>query len=210
MKTYFSGFRYEQQAQETNKNIQSLNSPLTRGAAYIQDQTTHPETSKLEKFLKDEKVGGWIQHETRGHISSDILRYLLCAVMGDQTGRSPKIEDWTGNLEHLRPKHKNILTEEGALRTSVHSDRFRVQVWDQPSTTVTSHITKDGHYFIHPDPLQARSLTVREAARLQTFPDNYFFCGPRTEQYKQVGNAVPTYLAYRIAKTLKKSLRKMY
>jgi len=210
VETYFSGFRFEQQAQETSKNIQSLNSPLSRGAAYIQDQTTHPQKSKLENFLKDEKIDGWIQHETRGHLSSDILRYLLCAVMGEQTGRSPKIEDWTGNLEHLRPKHKNILTEEGALRTSVHSDRFRVQVWDQPSTTVTSHISKDGHYFIHPDPLQARSLTVREAARLQTFPDNYFFCGPRTEQYRQVGNAVPTYLAYQIAKTLKKSLREKH
>lgn len=132
-------------------------------------------------------------HESRSHMPSDLRRYAFAASFASVTGKSPKLVDFP---QSLLPDHANV--DEGRAG-KMFSDRFRVQLPDQPSTTVTSHISKDGHYFIHYDPKQCRSLTVREAARLQTFPDNYRFEGPRTAQYHQVGNAVPPFLAQQIA-----------
>ena len=73
---------------------------------------------------------------------------------------------------------------------------------DLPSNTIPAHLYKDGLRHIHPDPKQARSLTVREAARLQGFDDNFEFLGPMGAQYKMIGNAVPPIFANILAKTL--------
>ena len=143
----------------------------------------------LANWLRDPRLAVLPNNETRGHMPSDLSRYLFASAFGKVTGRSPKAGEFPAALA---PAHRN-------WETGKFSDRFRVQIADAPSTTVTSHISKDGHYFIHPDPAQCRSLTVREAARLQTFPDNYYFKGNRTEQFVQVGNAVPPYLAMQIA-----------
>jgi DNA (cytosine-5)-methyltransferase 1 len=151
---------------------------------------------ELLAWLERPALHGFAQHETRGHMPSDLGRYLFAAVFGEVRGYSPKAADFPLSLS---PDHRN-------WHSGVFNDRFRVQLAGEPSTTVTSHISKDGHYFIHPDPMQCRSLTVREAARLQTFPDDYYFLGNRTQQYVQVGNAVPPYLARQIAQLLLRAL----
>ncbi len=131
---------------------------------------------------------------TRTHMASDLHRYLFISAFGAVKKTSPRLVDFP---EGLLPDHNSVDRED--LKNADFADRFRVQNWDRPSTTVTCHISKDGHYFIHPDPSQCRSFTVREAARLQTFPDNYSFCGKQTHQYTQVGNAVPPLLARQLA-----------
>jgi DNA (cytosine-5)-methyltransferase 1 len=147
-------------------------------------------------WFVDGRIGGACNHEARPHIRSDLYRYLFVATFGAVYGRSPELRDFP---EDLLPDHQSV-REVG--KEKFFDDRFRVQINDEPAATVTSHLKKDGHYFIHPDPSQCRSLTVREAARLQTFPDNYFFCGPRTSQFEQVGNAVPPLLAAQIAEII--------
>lgn len=144
----------------------------------------------LKWWYLDSRMDGVCNHSTRGHIFDDLQRYLFASCFAQHTGRSAGLQEYP---PELLPNHKNA-------RSGHFNDRFRVQAYGRPSSTITSHISKDGHYYIHPDPRQCRSLTVREAARLQTFPDNYFFCGNRTQQYVQVGNAVPPLLAYKIAK----------
>lgn len=153
-----------------------------------------PSPSAHPSWYKDRPLSLLANHESRSHMPTDLIRYLFVASFGEVVGDSPRLHEFPSCL---LPKHKNVnpLKPESAI----FKDRFRVQIGDTHSTTVTSHIAKDGHAFIHYDPTQCRSLTVREAARLQTFPDSYVFLGNRTSQYTQVGNAVPPYLAHQIA-----------
>lgn len=153
----------------------------------------------LRGWLLDPRLETLPNHASRSHMRGDLARYFFAAVFAEVTGRSPKARDFP---EELAPDH-------ASWSTGGFADRFRVQVRNAPSTTITSHISKDGHYFIHPDPQQCRALTVREAARLQTFPDNYLFLGNRTQQYVQVGNAVPPLLARWIGEALADILRRV-
>lgn len=153
----------------------------------------------LASWYLDPRIGGVTLHETRSHMESDLHRYLFASSFAREVRKSPRLRDFP---EALLPNHENVGSE-----STPFLDRFRVQLRNQPSTTIVSHIAKDGHYYIHPEPSQCRSLTVREAARLQTFPDNYFFEGNRTQQYHQVGNAVPPLLARKIAEIVLRFLK---
>ncbi len=171
-----------------------------RGGEFVAGESVPRHAST---WYVDKKLEGVCNHSTRGHMESDLYRYLYCACFARIHGKSPSLQNFPTDI---LPDHENVgvaLNDGGNF-----SDRFRVQVASRPSTTVVSHISKDGHYYIHPDPMQCRSLTVREAARLQTFPDNYFFCGPRTAQYTQVGNAVPPLLAKQIGDIVLDLLRR--
>ena len=184
----FSGFRGELDRVER----QLLTTSQLGRSSHARKPLPRKLEPALSEFLDDPNLIGVTGHETRGHMPSDLARYLYAACFAKAEGVSPRAHQFP---KVLAPEHKN-------WTTGNFNDRFRVQIGTAPASTVTSHISKDGHYFIHPDPTQCRSLTLREAARLQTFPDNYHFMGTRTEQFVQVGNAVPPFLAKQIADTL--------
>jgi len=172
---------------------QTVEFPRVLGVEFLQIKDHDlPEDHPLSKWYSDNNLNGILHHVSRKHLLQDIKRYMFASRYTEIKGNFPRLEDYKQAGEDLMPDHENA--ESGKF-----TDRFRVQLPDIPATTVTSHISKDGHYFIHYDPKQSRSFTVREAARVQTFPDNYYFCGGRTQQFHQVGNAVPPYLAFQIA-----------
>lgn len=175
-------------------SLSCLQASASIGGRYVSRAGALPD-SALSRWLLDPTLDVVPNHESRKHIQEDLLRYLFAASYASVYGASPKLHNFP---PRLLPNHRNV-PDTIKRRHGHFNDRFRVQVAGQPATTVTSHMAKDGHYFIHHDPAQCRSWTVREAARVQTFPDNYFFEGTRTDQYRQVGNAVPPFLALQIA-----------
>lgn len=171
-----------------------INSELcTIGSEYITyNELTIDRNNALFDWFYDNEINGVINHQSRSHLLEDIRRYLFLSIYGMIYNKFPRLQEYSKFNNRLLPDHHSA-------ETGKFNDRFRVQLPDKPATTITSHISKDGHYYIHYDPSQCRSFTVREAARIQTFPDNYLFWGTRTQQYHQVGNAVPPYLAYQLA-----------
>lgn len=153
----------------------------------------------ISDYLKESKIRTEedefvTQHIVRPNNENDLQIYRL-AVELKSKGKNLNYRDDVP--QHLK-KHKN---------ESSFLNRFKVVAEDNLSQTVVAHIAMDGHYFIHPDIKQNRSISIREAARIQSFPDNYFFEGSRTAAFKQIGNAVPPLLAEGIAKQILKKLK---
>ena len=136
-------------------------------------------------------------HRARYHNERDRKIYRMVISVWNEEHKRLKYNELPDHLKTHRNRHNFV-------------DRFKVVAGDLPySQTITAHLAKDGHYYIHPDISQARSITVREAARLQSFPDSYFFEGPRTAQFVQVGNAVPPLMAETIAIKIKSLLEEI-
>lgn len=131
----------------------------------------------------------------------------------DHIARKHNEEDKKRYFEMSKNKwsFKELLEKKPSLahkKQRVFNNSYVVQFWDKPARTIIAHLYKDGNQFIHPDYLQNRTLTPREAARLQSFPDNFVFEGSKTQQYKQIGNAVPPLMAEAIAKSIKNILER--
>ena len=153
---------------------------------------------ELESWLAKD-FPGTMNHCAKQHMPEDMTRYMFSALWTDAQKQSPA----PATEPSPSPTTKYFPRELAAQHKSWYSKNFQDRFRAYPSTyrakTITSHMHKDGHANIHYDPSQMRSLTVREAARIQTFPDDYYFEGGQSAQYLQVGNAVPPFLAKQIA-----------
>lgn len=166
------------------------------------EEHTMSDMRRLKKYVKENeirvKADVLTGHIARPHTAQDIEIYKRT------------IDLWFENSKHERLKYDDLPDELKTHRNRTSFvDRFKVVEGDMDYChTILAHLSKDGHYFIHPDIDQHRSITVREAARIQSFPDSYYFEGPRTSQFVQVGNAVPPMMAKVIADKIKEQLEK--
>lgn len=152
----------------------------------------YSECSEYVKLLRKPSDTVLRDHVARKNNDKDVERYK---VMAENHWNFLQLLDFRPDLAHEKKR--------------VFFNSYKVQWWDMPARTIIAHLYKDGNQFIHPDYEQGRSITVREAARLQSFPDDFVFEGSRTEQFKQIGNAVPPMLAEAIAKAIKSKLNEL-
>lgn len=166
---------------------------LKPGDAMQVAKYTIPKNDYLQKFELRNGVDFVTQHISRQHNERDLKIYKTA------------IKKWNKGEERL--KYPDLPTELKTHKNETSfTDRYKVVNGNGVSHTVVAHIAKDGHYYIHPDIKQCRSISVREAARLQSFPDDFYFEGSRSAAFKQIGNAVPPLMAFAIAKSIKQLL----
>lgn len=173
-----------------NYNIKDLFSDLPSiKAGEINNKYQDSTTDCLVNLkIRDNNWKDLTYHESRNLNNNDSEIYKLCI-----KNKNIKYTDLPSKL--IKHNNKNCFL-----------DRFKVVEYEKPCHTMVAHISKDGHHYIHPDIKQCRSLSVREAARIQSFPDDYFFESSKTSAFKQIGNAVPVLMADIIAKKIEESL----
>lgn len=180
----------------TVEDIFSDLSPLTPGQVINKGKYKKEPSKYMKQFNLSNGADFYTQHISRPHNSNDLKIYKIAIQKWEQENKRLK---YTDIPEKLRTQ-KN---------TESFLDRFKVVDGKGISHTIVAHIAKDGHYYIHPDIKQCRSISVREAARIQSFPDDFYFEGSRTSVFRQIGNAVPPLLSKAIADGIKNKLYKI-
>lgn len=166
--------------------------PVEPGNDASTDSFNYPCNNDFLKRIGKKGVYPLLDHIARRNNAMDRERFVMMIK-----------NHWSfGQLRREMPQYEHE-------HARVFDNSYVVQWWDLPSKTILAHIWKDGFQFIHPDEAQARTFTVREAARIQSFPDDFEFAGSRGEKYKQIGNAVPPLFAEALAKSVRKNLDKI-
>lgn len=206
-----------------NKKVEELYQGVIK--THWNPDTAETERGKRKKYISVKEAIGDLPPVEPGHdASTDSFEYPCDNEFLQRIGKKGA----SPLLDHIARKHNDLDRERfrimiqnhwtfGQLRREmpqyeheharVFDNSYTVQWWDLPSKTILAHIHKDGFQFIHPDGNQARTFTVREAARIQSFPDDFVFAGSRGEKFKQIGNAVPPLFAEALAISIKNNLK---
>jgi len=189
----YPNFEISENSFQISKDLFSDLKPLENGQGTLNAvEYIRPTTDYLKRTNIRNGLDFVTQHIVRPNNDNDLEIYKIAI---DQWNNGKRLN--YAELPKRLIKHAN---------TDSFVNRFQVVNGKGISHTVVAHIAMDGHYYIHPDKEQNRSISVREAARIQSFPDDYFFEGSRTAAFKQIGNAVPVLMAEGIANKIKEML----
>lgn len=185
--------------EEIYKNINTLKNNIA--VKTVNDAIAHlPSLLPIGNAIK--KEGKNISHVIKG---SKKIKFHEPRYHNDRDVNIFK--NWVKNKMNKKPMIERIGFYNELMGKNSNHAKYRSLEWDKPSPTIVAHLYKDGLMFIHPDENQARSITIKEAALLQSFPEDYEFIGSNGDCYKMIGNAVPPEMARNIAKGIIETLK---